>query len=165
MFEMIWDEGYTFDEIHWPDDMGYKGTQFFSLDMYRNLVKPAQKRACDWAHAKGIKAHLHTCGNINKFVPDLIDAGVDMLNPLEVKAGVDPIALKKQYGDKLAFHGGINAVIYSDREKLTAEMKRIVPVMKKDGGYWLSSDHSVPESVSLEDFRYFVELGKALGKY
>ena len=44
-------------------------------------------------------------------------------------------------------------------------MKRVVPVMKKGGGYWLSSDHSVPESVSLEDFRYFVELGKKLGKY
>ena len=75
LFEMAWDEGYTFDEIHWPDDMGYKGTQFFSLDMYRNLLKPVHKRACDWAHAKGIKAHLHSCGNIGRLVPDLIDAG------------------------------------------------------------------------------------------
>jgi uroporphyrinogen decarboxylase len=165
VFEMIWDAGYRFDEIHWPDDMGYKGTQFFSLDMYRELVKPVQKRACDWAHSHGIKAHLHTCGNINAFVPDLIDAGIDMLNPLEVKAGVNPAALKKEFGNQLAFHGGINAVLYSDRDGLAAEMQRVVPVMKKGGGYWLSSDHSVPQSVSLEDFRYFVALGKKLGSY
>jgi uroporphyrinogen decarboxylase len=165
MFEMLWDEGFTFDEIHWPDDMGYKGTQFFSLDMYRSLLKPVQKRACDWAHKRGIKTHLHSCGNINAFVPDLIDAGIDMLNPLEVKAGMDPLALKSKYGDKLGFHGGINVVLFDKPDKLEAEMRRVVPAMKKGGGYWLSSDHSVPDSVSLEDFRRFVELGKKLGSY
>ena len=165
LFEMIWDEGYTFDEIHWPDDMGYKGTQFFSLDMYRNLLKPVQKRACDWAHKRGIRTHLHSCGNIMPLVPDLVDAGVEMLNPLEVKAGCDPIALKKEFGGRLAFHGGINAVNFSDRERLTAEMERIIPTMKRGGGYWISSDHSVPDSVSVEDFRYFVEMGKRLGAY
>jgi uroporphyrinogen decarboxylase len=165
LFEMLWDAGYTFDEVHWPDDMGYKGTQFFSLDMYRRLLKPVQKRAADWAHKKGIKAHLHSCGNIVPMVPDLLDAGIDMLNPIEVKAGCDPVALKRQYGDRLAFHGGINAVYFNQRDKLRAEMERIVPVMKENGGYWLSSDHSVPDSTSLEDFRYFVEMGKKLGKY
>jgi uroporphyrinogen decarboxylase len=98
-------------------------------------------------------------------VPDLIDAGIDMLNPIEVKAGNDPAALKKQYGDRLAFHGGINAVNFSDPGKLAEEMERVVPAMKRGGGYWLSSDHSVPDSVSLEDFRRFVELGKKLGTY
>lgn len=165
MFEMIWDAGYTFDEIHWPDDMGYKGTQFFSLDMYRELLKPVQKRACDWAHKRGIRTHLHSCGNINPFIPDLIDAGIDMLNPLEVKAGMDPIALKDRYGDRLGFHGGINVVLFDKPDKLEAEMRRVVPEMKKNGGYWLSSDHSVPDSVSLEDFRRFVELGRKLGCY
>jgi len=84
---------------------------------------------------------------------------------IRVKAGCDPVALKKQYGERIAFHGGINAVYFNQRDKLRAEMERIVPVMKKDGGYWLSSDHSVPDSTSLEDFRYFVETGKKLGKY
>lgn len=165
MFQMMWDAGYTFDEIHWPDDMGFKGKTFFSLDMYRELLKPVHKRACDWAHAKGIKAHLHSCGNIMPFVPDLIDAGVDLLNPLEVKAGMDPLKLKSEFGDRLALHGGINATLYSKPEALRAEMERIVPGLKEKGGYWLSSDHSVPESVSLEDFRYFVEVAKELGSY
>lgn len=165
LFEMVWEAGYTFDEIHWPDDMGFKGKTFFSLDMYKELVKPVQKRAADWAHQHGIKAHLHSCGNIMPFVPDIVDAGIDMLNPLEVKAGMDPVRLKSQFGDKLAFHGGINATLYSKPDALRAEMEKVVPVMKTGGGYWLSSDHSVPESVSLEDFRYFVEVGKELGSY
>ena len=165
LYEMVWDAGYKFDEVHWPDDMGYKGHQFFSLKMYRELLKPVHKRACDWAHSKGIKTRLHSCGDVRPMIPDLIEIGIDMLNPLEVKAGMDPIVLKKQYGDKLAFHGGLNAVLYETPEKMWEEMKRVVPVMKKNGGYMLSSDHSVPQNVSLEEFRQFVELGKKLGSY
>ncbi|MCL2665938.1 MAG: hypothetical protein FWE82_10015, partial [Defluviitaleaceae bacterium] len=70
MMDMVWDAGYRFDEINWPDDMGYKGTQFFSLSMYRELIKPAQKRAVEWAQKKGIKTRLHSCGKIDVFIPD-----------------------------------------------------------------------------------------------
>ncbi|NIM71367.1 MAG: hypothetical protein GTO48_13200, partial [Xanthomonadales bacterium] len=93
----------------WPDDMGYKGHQFFGLPMYRDLLKPAHRRAIEWAHERGIYAHLHSCGDVRPFVPELIGMGLDALNPLEVKAGMDPIALKEQYGDRLVLHGGINA--------------------------------------------------------
>ncbi|OQB41971.1 MAG: hypothetical protein BWY06_00699 [Candidatus Latescibacteria bacterium ADurb.Bin168] len=88
-----------------------------------------------------------------------------MLNPLEVKAGMDPVALKKQYGGRLAFHGGINAVNFTDPDALFAEMKRVIPVMKENGGYVISSDHSVPDAVSFEDFKTFVRLAKELGSY
>jgi uroporphyrinogen decarboxylase len=50
--------------------MGYRQHQFFSLDMYRELLKPIQKRAIEWAHAHGIKAHLHSCGDINPLCPN-----------------------------------------------------------------------------------------------
>jgi len=165
LFDMIWDAGYHFDEINWPDDMGYKHNQFFSLNMYRELLKPVHKRAADWAHQKGVKVRLHSCGDVNPFIPDLIEIGIDMLNPLEVKAGMDPVALKDQYGDRLGFHGGINAVLYDHPERLWEEMKKVIPVMKENGGYILSSDHSVPQTVSLEDFKRFVDLGKELGSY
>jgi len=165
LFDMIWDAGYKFDCIRWPDDMGYKGTQFFSLDMYRELLKPYHKRAIEWAHAKGIKAELHSCGNINPLVPELLDIGLDSLNPLEVKAGMDPVYLKKTYGDRLVLHGGINAVLWDHPDKIKAEMEKIVPVLKKNGGYIFSSDHSVPSSVSLEDFRGIIRLAKKLGSY
>jgi uroporphyrinogen decarboxylase len=165
LLQMAWDEGYTFDAIEWPDDMGYKNSQFFSIDMYRDLLKPVHKRACDWAHAKKIKVHLHSCGDVRPLVPELIEIGVDMLNPLEVKAGMDPKALKREYGNTLAFHGGLNAVLYDDLDKLEAEMRAVIPVMKEHGGYIASTDHSVPDSVDLKTFKRFVQLAKELGKY
>ena len=165
LFQMVWDAGYRFDAIGWYEDMGYKLNQFFSLAMYRELVKPVQKRACDWARAKGLKVWLHSCGDIRPFVPELIGIGVDMLNPVEVKAGMDPLLLKKQYGDKLAFHGGLNAVLFDQPEQLWAEMRRVIPAMKAGGGYVASSDHSVPQSVSFATFGEFVRLAKELGSY
>lgn len=146
-------------------DMGFKHNQFFSIDMYRELLKPYHQRAIDWAHAKGIKTHLHSCGDINPFVPDLIDMGLDALNPLEVKAGMDPLYLKRMYGKALVLHGGINAVLWDKPEQIKAEIARMLPVLKERGGYIFSSDHSVPSSVCLEDFKQIVYLAKELGAY
>jgi uroporphyrinogen decarboxylase len=165
LLDMIWDEGYRFDSLKWPDDMGYKYNQFFSVDMYREILKPFHKRAIDWAHEKGIKAHLHSCGDVNPFIPELVELGLDAINPLEVKAGMDPVKIKKEYGDKLVLHGGINAVLWNQPEKIKAEMAKVVPQLKENGGYIFSSDHSVPSSVSLEDFRAIVECAKKLGSY
>jgi uroporphyrinogen decarboxylase len=165
MMDMIWDAGYTFDEINWPDDMGYKGTQFFSIDLYRELVKPVQKRAIEWAHAKGIKARLHSCGDIKKFVPELIGIGLDGLNPLEVKAGVDPVLMKSLYGDKLLLHGGVNAVLWDDSEAIIAEIADVVPKLKENGGYIFASDHSIPSSVSLENFIEIIGAAKKYGAF
>jgi len=145
--------------------MGYKYHQFFSVNTYRELVKPAHQRAIDWAHAKGIKAHLHSCGDIRPLVPELIGIGLDALNPLEVKAGMDPIQLKKQYGDKLVLHGGINAVLWDKPQAIETEIRKVVPTLKQHGGYIFSSDHSVPDAVSLQDFRTITNLAKELGKY
>ena len=145
--------------------MGYKRNQFFSLRTYRELLKPVHQRAIDWAHAKGVKAHLHSCGDVRPFVPELVEIGLDALNPLEVKAGMDPVALKRQFGDKLVLHGGINAVLWDKPDPIEAEMRRVIPVLKEDGGYIFSSDHSVPSSVSLEDFRRIIDLAKTLGAY
>ena len=165
LFQMVWDAGYHFDEIMWYDDMGYKGKQFFSVDMYREVLKPTHKRACDWAKEKGVKVRLHSCGNILPFIPEFIDIGIGMLNPLEVKSGMDPVEIKKQFGDKIAMHGGLNAILFKHPEQMWAEMKRVVPAVKKNGGYMLSTDHSVPEDVTLEQFKEFVRLGKELGRY
>jgi uroporphyrinogen decarboxylase len=165
LLDMVWDAGYTFDALIWYDDMSYKFNQFFSLAMYRNLLKPFHQRAIDWAHAKGIKAHLHSCGDVRPFVPELVAMGLDALNPMEVKAGVDPLALKQQFGKDLVLHGGINAVLWDQPDAIQAEMQRVIPAMKANGGYIFLSDHSVPSSVSLDDFRRIIELAKKLGKY
>jgi uroporphyrinogen decarboxylase len=165
LFEMVWEEGYHFDCISWPDDMGYKLNQFFSVDTYRELLKPVHKRAVDWAHDRGVYAHLHSCGDIRPLIPELVDIGLDALNPLEVKAGMDPVAIKEQFGDDLVLHGGINAADWPKPEKVEEEIRRVVPELKKNGGYIFSSDHSVPDDVSLEAFRRIVELARELGSY
>jgi uroporphyrinogen decarboxylase len=164
-FDLLWDGGVRFDSVMWPDDMGYKGTQFFSLNMYRNIIKPYHKAACDWAHNRGIYAHLHSCGNIMSFVPDLLEIGIDALNPLEVKAGMDSFELKRLYGDRLVLHGGINAVLWDKPGEIIPEMERVIPVLKQNGGYIFSSDHSVPNTVSLESFKMIVARAKELGRY
>lgn len=164
-FTKIWDAGYRFDSIFWYDDMGYKGTTFFSNELYRELLKPVHKRAIDWAHDRGIYAHLHSCGNIMTRIDDLMDIGLDGLNPLEVKAGMEPLTLKEKYGDKLVLHGGINAQLMDNKEATLEEIRRCVPKLKENGGYIFSSDHSLPNTVTLDTYRAIVEEVKRLGAY
>jgi len=124
-----------------------------------------QKRAIDWAHEHGMFAHLHSCGNIMTRIDDLVEIGLDALNPLEVKAGMEPLTLKERYGDRLALHGGINAVLWDDKEAILAEIRRCIPALKQNGGYIFSSDHSIPNTVTLDTFRAIVEDVKRLGAF
>ena len=163
--QRILDAGYEFDGIFWYDDMGYKGSPFFSPAAYRELLKPYHKKAVDWAHERGMVTELHSCGYVEPLIPGIIDAGVEMLNPLEVKAGMDPGKLKSLYGDKLAFHGGINAQLWDNIDLVKQEMERIIPVMKEGGGYVFASDHSIPNSVSYENMTEIAKLAHELGKY
>lgn len=165
LLEKVWDAGYEFDSVMWYDDMAYKHNQFFSLQTYRDVLKPVHKKAVEWAHSKGIKARLHSDGDINPFIPDLLEIGIDALNPLEVKAGMDPVELKQKYGDRLVLHGGIDALLWDDIDAMEKEIRRILPILKENGGYIFSTDHSIPSSVSLEGFRYIVELVKDIGRY
>jgi uroporphyrinogen decarboxylase len=145
--------------------MGYKGTSFFSPAMYRDLVQPFHRRAVDWAHEHGIYAQLHSCGNIMGLLPDVLDTGIDALNPLEVKAGMDALAIKAQYGDRVVLRGGINAVKWPDADAIVAEIAEKVPVLKQGGGFIFSSDHSIPNNVSLENMRRIVAEVKRVGTY
>ena len=163
--DMIWDEGYHFDEVNWPDDMGYKNNLFFSVNKYVELLKPLHQKVIDWAHRKGVYVRLHSCGDITPLVPHFYEIGLDALCPLEVKAGVNPIDLKKKYGGKMTFNGGINAVLWDDKDAITEEIKRVLPIMKENGGYIFSSDHSIPSAVSLENFRHILAVVKEVGSY
>jgi len=163
--DAMWDRGYEFDSVFWCDDMGYKGSAFFSVEAYRNFLKPAHKKVVDWAHSKGIAAHLHSCGNVMELVPEFLDLGIDALNPLEIKAGMDPVKLKREHGDKLLLHGGINAMLWPDFDAIEEEIKKTLPILMQSGGYIFSSDHSVPCDVSLENFKKITELAKKLGSY
>jgi len=165
LLDRVWEAGFHFDAFMWPDDMGYKYTQFFSLDMYRRLLRPVHERAVQWAHAKGVPACLHSCGNIEPFLPDLVGMGIDYLNPLEVKAGMDPVKVKREYGDKLVLHGGISALLWNDVDAMEEHIRRLLPVLMENGGYIFATDHSVPSNVTLADFTRIVNLVKEIGRY
>ncbi len=165
LYQTIWDAGIHFDEAFWYDDMGYKGTAFFSNEMYRELVQPFHKRAVKWAHDRGCYTYLHSCGNIMKLLPDIVDTGIDALNPLEVKAGMDAYKVKSEYGDKLVLHGGTNAATWNNTEKVLAEIREKVPMLKQNGGYIFASDHSIPNNVSFETMTKIIEEVKKLGKF
>lgn len=164
-FNMIWDAGYRFDSIFWYDDMGYKNTPFFSNEMYRSLLQKYHKKAVAWAHDHGIYARLHSCGDIMPLLPDIMDTGIDALNPIEIKAGMDVFKIKQDYGDRLVLHGGINAVLWDDKEAIVEAIRQAVPVLKENGGYIFASDHSIPNSVSLENMRSIINTVKEAGKY
>lgn len=159
--------GFHFDGAFLANDMGYKNGPFFSPAHYRELEFPSQKRMCDFFHARGMPVILHSDGDIRKLIPHLIEAGFDCLQPLESKAGMDLVELKKQYGDRLAFMGGIDVRAMADPDPavIEKEIARKIPFAKKGGGYIYHADHSVPDNVSFAQYKRVIELVKKYGAF
>ncbi|HUS80159.1 MAG TPA: uroporphyrinogen decarboxylase family protein, partial [Armatimonadota bacterium] len=110
----------------------------------------------------------HSCGNVTALVPMLIEAGFDCLQPLEAKAGMDLVALKEQYGQRLACMGGIDVrkmADGTDPRLLEEEIRIKVGLAKRGGGYIYHSDHSVPDNVSFDRYRYVMDLVHKYGQY
>jgi uroporphyrinogen decarboxylase len=159
-------EGYP-DGIWYYDDLGFKLHPFISPDMYRRLLKPAHAYTFDYAHAQGMSVVLHSCGFVEPLLPDIIDAGINCLQVIEVKAGMDLLKLHKLYGDKISFMGGIDVrVLYTnDRRKIDGELNAKIPLVKEGYNFVLHSDHSIPKTVDYETYRYFIDKGLELGTY
>jgi len=165
--EEMLQRGFEFDGAFIADDMGYKNGTLFSPRTYRELEFPAQKRFCDFMNERDLPVILHSCGNVSQFVPMLIEAGFSCWQPLEVKAGVDMLALKREYGDKLCFMGGIDAraMAAPDPAVIEAEIAGKLPLVKEGGGYIYHSDHSVPNDVSYAQYRRVMDLVREYGRY
>jgi len=157
--------GAEFDGAFVADDMGSRNGPMFSPRMYRDLVQPCHARVCAAFAELGLPVILHSCGNIMPLVPDIIDAGVTCLQPLEAKAGMDLLVLKRRYGDRLALMGGIDARTLTDLDRMHHELDTKIPVAMEGGGYILHSDHSIPDDVPLAHFREFLRYGLELGTY
>jgi uroporphyrinogen decarboxylase len=108
---------------------------------------------------------MHSCGNILPLLPDLIEAGLDGLNPLETKAGMDLVQIKRQYGERLVLQGGIDVRKMLDGAQIEEEIRTKFAVAKPGGGYVYHSDHSVPDNVSFADYCRVIALVKHYGKY
>ncbi|MFA6244277.1 MAG: uroporphyrinogen decarboxylase family protein, partial [Candidatus Hydrogenedentales bacterium] len=136
-------------------DVAYDRGMFFSPDMWRELYKPQVKRICDAIHEAGLKVVYHGCGNASAVYEDLIDIGVDAYNPLEAKAGLNVVELKRHFGNRLAFIGNIDVRVLAtnDRDLVRREILTKLNAAK-GGGYILQSDHSMPDNVSPETYSY-----------
>lgn len=160
------EEGYP-DGIWYYEDMGYKQHPFMSPRMYREIIQPAHARTVGWAHAHQMPVILHSCGYVEPLVPGLLEAGIDCLQVIEVKAGMDLLKLYRNFGERLSFMGGIDVrVLYNnDKAEIDAELEAKIPVVKNGFGYVLHSDHSIPNNVHPDTYRYFIEKGLELGRY
>ncbi|MCL2641734.1 MAG: hypothetical protein FWD53_12870, partial [Phycisphaerales bacterium] len=141
-------------------DMAFKTMTFCSPAMYKELIWPDHKRLIDWAHAHNMKTVLHSDGNVNAVIDLYIDAGLDCLQPLEAKAGMDVRILCPKYGDKLAFMGNIDAMVLkeNDLELIEHEIKTKFAAGMKTKGYAYHSDHSVPPQVSWSTYQSLIQL-------
>lgn len=147
-------------------DIAYVKGMLFSPNLWRRYYKPQLTRICGAIHAAGLKVIYHGCGNASAVFEDMIEAGVDMYNPLEAKAGLDVVDLKRRFGRRLGFNGNINvqALETNDRGKVRREVLRKLNAAK-GGGYIFQSDHSVPDTVDFDTYDYAMELVREHGKY
>lgn len=155
------------DAVFYAEDMGFKNRPFMSPSMYGEIVQPGHKKLFDFAHSLGCKVIVHSCGYVEPLVPGLIEAGMDCLQAMEVKAGMDLPRLFERFGERIAFFGGIDVrtLISNDRVLIDEELeKKIAPVAKCRGGYILHSDHSEPPEVDYETMRYFIDRGREVWK-
>ncbi len=159
--------GCEFDGAFVYDDMGYRNAALFSPAAYRELEFPSQKRMCDYFKTKGLPVILHTCGCVREFMPMLVEAGFSCIQPLEVKAGMDLVELKENFGGQVAFMGGIDvrAMADADPAVIEEEVRTKIPIAKKGGGYIYHSDHSVPSNVSFEQYCRTMDLVHKYGGY
>lgn len=165
--EMLFaEEGYP-DGIWYYEDMGYKQHPFMSPKMYREIIQPAHESTISWAHSHNMPVIMHSCGFVEPLLPGMMAAGIDCLQVIEVKAGMDLVNLYQRYGDRLSFMGGIDVrVLYNnDRQEIDAELEAKIPIVKGNCGYVLHSDHSIPNNVHPDTYQYFIEKGLALGRY
>ncbi|MBI3947652.1 MAG: hypothetical protein HY321_17155 [Armatimonadetes bacterium] len=155
------------DGIWYFEDLGFKERPFMSPRMYREIVQPAHAFSIGFAKRLGLPVIMHSCGYIEPLLPGMVEAGIDCLQAMEVKAGMDLLKIYREWGDRLSLMGGIDVrVLYSnDKAKVDAELEAKIPVVKGRYGYILHSDHSIPNTVEYETYRHFLERGLALGRY
>ncbi|MHB9029844.1 MAG: uroporphyrinogen decarboxylase family protein [Candidatus Latescibacterota bacterium] len=147
-------------------DVAYRKDMFFSPEYWRKYFKPGVKAIIDVCHGAGLPVIYHGCGNVRRIFEDFIEIGVDAYNPLEAKAGLDVVELRKEYGHRIAFCGNMDVGIWAEAslKNLKQEVLRKL-CAARGGGFIFQSDHSVPSNISGQKYDYVVNLVRQYGKY
>jgi uroporphyrinogen decarboxylase len=154
------------------DDYGTQTSQLISPRMFRQQLKPRLRTlfARIKQLAPGAKLFFHSCGNVRPIIPDLIEIGVQILNPVHVRAkGMEPVALKRDFGDSLVFWGGgvdTQGVLPSGTsEQVSDDVRRNVEALAPGGGFVFSPVHNIQADVPLENLLAMWEAWQEYGVY
>ncbi|MCD6404340.1 MAG: methyltransferase [Planctomycetes bacterium] len=138
-------------------DFGAQNGPFISPDAYRDLFLPFSKRINDWIHKYTTwKTFIHSCGAVAPLVPSFIDAGFDILNPVQTSAaGMDPKLLKEKFGKDIVFWGGLvdtqHTLPFGTKEEVAAEVAERLEIFGADGGFVANAIHNVQAGVPIEN--------------
>ncbi|MCP4304386.1 MAG: hypothetical protein GY788_05810 [bacterium] len=146
--------GDNVDIVFFGDDLAGQSAPLFDPVLYCQLVKPRHARMIEAVKRKAdIKLLYHSCGAVSQMIDDLIDIGVDALNPVQVAAdGMEPASLKKRFGDRIAFWGGIDTqrvLPFGTPAEVAAEVDRVIDILGEGGGYVLNSVHNIQNDISV----------------
>ena len=147
--------GEFIDVVMFGDDIGTQNAPLFRPDLYRRVIKPQHKRMVQAVKRCGKPVLYHSCGSVYRLIPDLIELGIDALNPVQVSAAdMDTKRLKQEFGRDLTFWGGIDThrvLPMGTQEEVREEVKRRIGDLGKGGGYVLCAVHNVQPEVPPEN--------------
>ncbi len=149
--------GDVVDILRFGDDLGTNGGPFMAPETYRKLFKPRHTVLCDYVHKHSkMKTFLHSCGSLRALMPDLIEAGYDILNPVQTTArGMDPAELKREFGHDITFWGGgCNTRWILNRatpDEVYDYVSRTLDILMPDGGYVFNTEHNIMPDVPPEN--------------
>jgi len=138
-------------------DFGAQTGPFISPKAYRTLYQPFHRQVNDWVHRHtGWKTFIHSCGSVVKLIPDLIEAGFDVLNPVQVSAaGMQPAALKAQFGRELVFWGGgvdtQQVLPFGTPDQVRAQVREHKRIFGQGGGFVFATVHNVQAGIPMEN--------------
>lgn len=167
-YKILFEKSGRPDGVWIYDDLAYNKGTFCSPDVLRELYQPFYTRIVDFFHSQDLPVVFHCCGNMGKALPMIVEMGCDALNPMERKAGCDPLQFARDYREQLAFVGGLNAVTLEsgDKDAIMAETDELIDGMREIGAaYIFGSDHSLSPQVRYSDFKMVTDHFKANRDY
>jgi len=150
------------DGVLLGSDWGSQIDLLMSPAVWEDMIRPGEQREYDLIHSYGKDVWVHSCGCVEKIIPSLVEIGLDVLNPVQPEA-MDIRKLKEQYGDKLAFWGGISTqqtLPYGTPDEVKAEARGVRDLLAKDGGYILSPAQSLMGDVPVENILALFEVAR-----
>jgi len=162
--------GEYLDVVMQGDDLAIQDGPVMSPEMYRKFIKPRQAKIFDLIKQKtDAKLFYHCCGSVRTLIPDLIEIGVDIINPVQVSAkGMDTKELKEEFGNKICFWGAVDTqhvLPYGSQKEVKEEVKKRIDDLAPGGGYILTSVHNVQSDVPPENIMAMCEALQNYRKY